>query len=178
MRRLVHRGEGGSRISERSRPRRCLGRSHGSGGVNGVLRKVSTALAFAGALPFWFFALAPETIAGLNSASVFVTYGAIISSFMAGALWGRAQNGKADIALLLSSNVLALASFATAVFSLSPVALVTQLAVFGLLLFADYRVYAGNPEQRWYWKLRLWVTLVVSFAYDIMLLHYVLGPCW
>ncbi|WFR98914.1 DUF3429 domain-containing protein [Rhizobium tumorigenes] len=146
--------------------------------MNGVSSKVSTALAFAGALPFWFFALAPETIAGLNSASAFATYGAIISSFMAGALWGRAQNGKADVALLIPSNVLALASFVTAVFSLSPVALVTQLVVFGLLLLADYRIYAGNLEQRWYWKLRVWVTLVVSFAYAIMLLRYVLGASW
>lgn len=145
--------------------------------MNGLSRTVSTALALAGILPFWFLALVPVTIAGLNPTSVFVTYGAIISSFLAGTLWSRAQTAKADIALLVASNILALVSFATAVFPLSPAALVTQLLVFGLLLAADYRIYAGDPERRWYWKLRLAVTLLVSFAYDIMLLDYVLGAC-
>ncbi len=145
--------------------------------MNGLSRSVSTALALAGILPFWFLALVPGTVAGLNPSSVFVTYGAIISSFLAGTLWGRAQNGGADLALLVGSNVLALVSFATAVFTLSPAALVIQLILFGLLLVADYRIYAGDPEQRWYWKLRLAVTLLVSFAYDIMLLDYILGAC-
>lgn len=59
--------------------------------MNAVSRNISIMLTYAGALPFWFLMLAPETVAGIDTASAFVAYGAIISSFLAGSLWGRAQ---------------------------------------------------------------------------------------
>jgi len=147
--------------------------------MNARPRLISTALALSGILPFWFLALAPETLFGLNTASLFVSYGAIINAFLAGGLWGRAQGRSKDnsrtITLLVASNVLALISFATLAIDLPAAALITQVIVFGILLVADYGIYAGDLERRWYWKLRLTVTLLVSLGYDVLLLKYVLG---
>ncbi|MBB3948617.1 cellulose synthase/poly-beta-1,6-N-acetylglucosamine synthase-like glycosyltransferase [Rhizobium skierniewicense] len=132
-------------------------------------RKVSIILAYAGALPFWLLMLAPETVAGFDTASAFVSYGAIISSFMAGTLWGRAQIEHGNILFMGVSNVLALIAFVTLVAGLSLAALFVQLAVFGLLLVADFKSLAQRNEHRWYLVLRLRVTLLVAVAYCVML---------
>jgi hypothetical protein len=145
--------------------------------MNATPRNLSIALACAGALPFWLFMLAPETVAGLNTATLFVTYGAIIASFMAGTLWGQAQDRKPDLLMIMASNVLALISFATIAFTTSLITLLMQMVLFWLLLAADYRINAGEIERRWYWRLRLWVTVAVTLAYDIMLLDDVLRAC-
>jgi hypothetical protein len=140
-------------------------------------RTVSIGLAYAGALPFWLFMLAPDTVAGLNTAALFVAYGAIIASFMAGTLWGQMQGSRPDLVLIAASNVLALISFATVVFATWAVSMFVQMLLFWLLLAADYRIYAGDMERRWYWQLRLGVTVAVTLAYDITLLDYALGAC-
>lgn len=145
--------------------------------MNGEARNVSTVLALAGALPFWLLMVAPETVAGMNTATMFVSYGAIIGAFMAGTLWGRAQNGVANVSLIVASNVIALIFFATAIVTILPIALLLQLVLFGLLIVADYRIYAGDAERRWYWKLRWRVTALVSLSYDVMLLDYILNIC-
>lgn len=142
--------------------------------MNMTLRGISTVLALAGALPFLLLMLAPEIVAGFNTASLFASYGAIISSFMAGTLWGRAQSKQAGVGIIVASNVFALISFATLAHAL-PFSLVIQLIVFVLLLIADYRVIAGDAQLTWYWRLRQAVTSVVSFAYAVMLLRHVLG---
>jgi hypothetical protein len=145
--------------------------------MNPTSRHLSMALACAGALPFWLFMFAPETVAGLNSVSLFVSYGAIIASFMAGTLWGQAQGSKSDLFMIMASNALALISFATIAFTTSLITLLVQMVLFWLLLAADYRIYARDIERRWYWRLRLWVTVAVTLAYDIMLLDDVLAAC-
>lgn len=147
--------------------------------MNASPRQVSTVLTLSGILPFWFLALSPESLFGLNTALLFVTYGAIISAFLAGALWGCVQAGpqgnRRTILLLVASNGLALISFATAVFSLAPVALLIQLLVFAILLVVDHGIYAGDGARRWYWRLRLAVTLLVSLGYGVMLLKWMLA---
>lgn len=145
--------------------------------MNATSRKLSIALACAGALPFWLFMLAPETVAGLNTASLFTAYGAIIASFMAGTLWGQALERRADMFLIIASNALALVSFVTIALTTSLIALLVQMMVFWLLLVADHRICSGDVTRQWYWRLRLWVTVAVTFAYDIMLLDGVLGAC-
>jgi hypothetical protein len=133
-------------------------------------RHVATALTYMGALPFWLLMLAPETVAGVNTASVFLSYGAIISSFMAGTLWGTDTRGRGDVLVIVTSNVFALVAFATLVLGLSVTALLMQMVLFGFLLLADYRTLARRDDQRWYWKLRLQVTVVVAVAYFVMLI--------
>jgi hypothetical protein len=133
-------------------------------------RHVATALTYMGALPFWLLMLAPETVAGVNTASVFLSYGAIISSFMAGTLWGTDTRGRGDVLVIVTSNVFALVAFATLVLGLSVTALLMQMVLFGFLLLADYRTLARRDDQRWYWKLRLQVNVVVAVAYFVMLI--------
>lgn len=143
--------------------------------MNITPRGTSTVLTLAGALPFLLLMLAPETVGGLNTASLFASYGAIISSFMAGTLWGRAQSRQAGVGAIVASNVLALVSFATLVCTELPVSLVVQWVVFILLLIADHSMLVGAHELRWYWRLRVAVTSVVSFAYAVLLLRHILS---
>ena len=138
--------------------------------MNTTRRNVATVLTYMGALPFWLLMLAPETVLGVNTASIFLSYGAIISSFMAGTLWGTETRGRGDLLVIVTSNVFALIAFATLVLGLSVTALFVQMVLFGLLLMADYRTLAGRDDQRWYWKLRLRVTVIVAFAYCVMLM--------
>jgi hypothetical protein len=138
--------------------------------MNTTPRNVATALTYMGALLFWLLMLAPETVAGVNTASVFLSYGAIISSFMAGTMWGTETRGRGDVLVIVTSNVFALVPFATLVLGLSVTALLMQMVLFGFLLLADYRTLARRDDQRWYWKLRLKVTLVVAVAYFVMLI--------
>ena len=138
--------------------------------MNTTRRNFATVLTYMGALPFWLLMLAPEIVLGVNTASVFLSYGAIISSFMAGTLWGTETRGRGDLLVIVTSNVFALIAFATLVLGLSVTALFVQMVLFGLLLMADYRTLAGRDDQRWYWKLRLRVTVIVAFAYCVMLM--------
>ena len=138
--------------------------------MNTTPRNAATALTYMGALPFWLLMLAPETVLGVNTASVFLSYGAIISSFMSGTLWGTARACRSDLLMIVTSNVFALVAFATLVLGLSVTALLVQMALFGFLLLADYRSLTGRDEQRWYWKVRLRVTVIVAVAYCVMLI--------
>ena len=138
--------------------------------MNTTRRNVATVLTYMGALPFWLLMLAPETVLGVNTASIFLSYGAIISSFRAGTLWGTETRGRGDLLMIVTSNVFALIAFATLVLGLSVTALFVQMVLFGLLLMADYRTLAGRDDQRWYWKLRLRVTVIVAFANCVMLM--------
>jgi hypothetical protein len=138
--------------------------------MNTTTRNVATALTYMGALPFWLLTLAPETVLGVNTASVFLLYGAIISSFMAGAQWGTEIRGRGDLLSTVTSNVFALVAFLTLMLGLSVTALLMQMVLFGCLLLDDYRSLAGRDDQRWYWKLRLRVTVIVAGAYCVMLI--------
>ena len=138
-------------------------------------RKVSTGLAYSGALPFWYLALGPKTISGLDTASIFLAYGAIIASFMAGSLWGFAQIRVGDLLIIVTSNLIALVAFATIVTGQFSFATSLQLALFVILLVADYRVKDSNVDRGWYWKLRLRVTILVTIAYLIMIVRYTSG---
>ncbi len=137
-------------------------------------RTISTLLTYSGALPFWLLAFAPSTALGFQTATVFLSYGAVIASFMAGALWGSAQSGRGDLVVIIASNVLALVAFATLVAGPLPIALLVQLLLFALLLVADHRVHAGETARQWYWKLRVRVTVLVALAYCVMLFRYAL----
>lgn len=137
--------------------------------MTAISRNVSTILAYAGALPFWILMIAPETVAGINTAAAFLSYGAIIGSFIAGSLWGRVQSNRGDLVIIVASNVCALIAFLTNLLGLSLAALIVQLILFGILLVADFSLLAWCEEQRWYWKLRLRVTVVVAVPYCVML---------
>ncbi|KQS61395.1 hypothetical protein ASG39_17815 [Rhizobium sp. Leaf371] len=132
-------------------------------------KATSTLLTYAGALPFWLLLLAPASLFGIDMVEAFLAYGAVISAFMAGTLWGVAQRGGAGLATIIASNVLALLSFATLLLQQPALSAGLQLIVFGLLLLADRIVFAADVGQRWYVRLRTGVTVVVAIAYVAML---------
>jgi hypothetical protein len=135
-------------------------------------RTISTLLTYSGALPFWLLAFAQSTVLGFETASAFLSYGAVIASFMAGALWGSVQSGKGDLVVIIASNVLALIAFATLVASPLLTALFVQLLLFSLLLTADHRIHAGDAARHWYWTLRVRITVLVALAYCVMLFRH------
>ena len=130
-------------------------------------RTVVSVLTYLGALPFWLLTLAAIFAPQIDAKRLFVAYGAIIASFMAGTLWGSVLGGRPDIFIILSSNVLALVAFATLVIGHSSLSLLTQMILFGLLLAADARILAEHYTH-WYLKLRVRVTLVALLAYCLM----------
>jgi hypothetical protein len=141
--------------------------------MTNTMRTVSSGLTYAGALPFWLLLVAPDTVAGLNAVDVFLAYGAVIASFMAGTLWGSAQMGKAGLGITIASNVLALIAFATLLIPLPVLNLIIQLVVFGLLYAADATVFSDDVERHWYLRLRQRITALVGVAYVIMLVEMV-----
>ncbi|NHT77274.1 uncharacterized protein DUF3429 [Rhizobium sp. PP-F2F-G38] len=132
-------------------------------------KTTSTLLTYAGALPFWLLLAAPTTLLGVDTGQAFLAYGAVISAFMAGTLWGVAQMGKAGHAAIVASNVFALLSFATLLIRQPVFSAGLQLIVFALLLLADRIILANDVEHRWYARLRTRVTIIVVLAYIAML---------
>lgn len=130
-------------------------------------RPLTQALTYAGALPF--FLLLPPTFTVFEPVDAlhgFLTYGAVIASFMAGTLWGIVQGRDTPaIGLLVASNVLALAAWGSLLIEPGRLALIVQLIAFAALLVADQRLAAANLEKPWYWRLRTRVTVLVCIAY-------------
>lgn len=140
--------------------------------MNGKQRAVVDVLTCLGTLPFWLLLLASIFAPQLEAKRSFISYGAIIGSFMSGTLWGNTFNGRNGILIILSSNVLALTAFATVIVGSITVSLLTQMISFGLLLAFDARIIAKHEGLRWYLKLRVRVTLVVLSAYFLMLVFH------
>lgn len=132
-------------------------------------RTISETLTYAGALPFWLLLIAPATLFGFETSQAFLAYGAVISAFMSGTIWGAAQMGKSGIAIIVASNAFALLSFVTLLVRQPALSAGLQLIVFALLLLTDRIIFANDPEHRWYVRLRTRVTIIVALAYIAML---------
>ena len=130
-------------------------------------RRLTLALTYAGALPFLF--LLPVTLPfleGGDTLAMFITYGAIISSFMAGSLWGLLQARETpSFVQIIGSNVLALISWLSLLIEPGRAALLIQLATFISLLTVEQALAATGLEKDWYWQLRIRITTIVSIAY-------------
>nr|AGU11156.1 Protein of unknown function DUF3429 [uncultured organism] len=130
---------------------------------------ISRTLTYAGAIPFWLLLVAPAPLFGIQTSETFLAYGAIISAFMAGTLWGTTHMGKAGITVIVASNAFALLSFMTLLVSYPALSASLQLMTFAVLLLADRLIFANDPEHRWYVQLRTRVTVIVAVAYVAML---------
>ena len=134
---------------------------------------ISVGLTLLGALPFYGFLLIPGTLSDILHTDVqngFRTYGAVIASFMAGAIWGTSQREtQAPVGALLFSNVLALAAWGSLFISQSALEawLVLQFLIFCALLGADVALWRSGRLADWYIRLRGIVTLAVLLAYGL-----------
>lgn len=120
----------------------------------------------AGVLPFLLalsaLALGQQALPVLGPVlPIVLGYGVVIAAFMSGALWGQVVMEPAAAIWLLFSNLLALVTWAAAVW-LSPQAALPVLAgVFVALWLADrQRWRAGRVSSR-YWRIRCEVTALV-----------------
>ncbi|MDG1818405.1 MAG: DUF3429 domain-containing protein [Porticoccaceae bacterium] len=113
---------------------------------------------------------------GLYAPYVFITYSAIILSFLCGALWGKTVSGscrQTSNAVLIFSNLIALCAWScTLLIYLAPImsifAVTLLLAGFLAVLFCERELMAAQEEPdnnlrlSSYWKMRVQLTLMVS----------------
>lgn len=130
-------------------------------------KKLTIALTLSGALPF-YLALA-AMMADMHpdfAIRAFLTYGAVIASFMAGAVWGvgQAANGP-RMGLLVVSNLAALAIWASLLLAPDSLTLAVQILTFIAILAADGTLARTGDIKPWYWTLRQAITALVGLAY-------------
>lgn len=142
--------------------------------------RVTTALGYAGLLPFAVALLAAVTDVfdlPVSPQKIFVSYSAVILSFLCGSLWGRllaAQLTLTVVILLLLTNVFALTAWVSLLsvnwrleFSLGllvlgyALVLATEYAVVGLLY---------NEVYRGYLRLRSWLSIFVVGMHFAMMI--------
>lgn len=113
---------------------------------------------------------------GLYAPYVFITYSAIILSFLCGALWGKTFSGscrQTSNAVLIFSNLIALCAWScTLLIYLAPImsifAVTLLLAGFLAVLFCERELMAAQEEPdnnlrlSSYWNMRVQLTLMVS----------------
>ena len=136
--------------------------------MNPDIEPVARILTYAGALPFAAFALAvwggfqPD---GLDPVAALKVYSLTIAAFMAGTLWGYVipgARGRQGVALMVVSNLLALAVAAAALLPTPRATLGVDLAAFVLLLAADFWAARRGWIAPAYLGLRLRVTGIVA----------------
>lgn len=146
-------------------------------------------LGYLGLIPFftplWQMIVAVKDGVGVHGASlyglyapyVFITYSAIILSFLGGVLWAKgrfSQREKTSRATIIFSNVMALSAWASLIlinFSsiLTMFAVALLLAGYGSLLLAE-RSLDIDAHDKTYWRMRLMLTMLVIAAHSLVLI--------
>jgi hypothetical protein len=136
-------------------------------------------LGYAGLIPFLAAAwavLGERTLFQLSPALIFLTYSAIILSFMGGALWGKARelaDSFLSVGLLLLSNAIALAAWLMLLLGEAFIMFGLQIALIGYATlcvaewFSASEVLGGVGES--YLPFRLSLTSIVCFAHVIVI---------
>ena len=133
-------------------------------------KRLTQSLTFSGALPFYLL-LIPGFITPDIRFHAFLTYGAIIASFMAGTLWGLTQRDRDPPVLpIVASNILALATWTSLLIPSHLVAIGLQLMIFVGLLEVDRRIDAEGREAPWYFAMRMRITAAVAISYVIQII--------
>ena len=145
-------------------------------------------LGYLGLIPFftplWQIITAVNDGAGIHGASlfglyapyVFITYSAIILSFLGGALWAKGrfnQQQKISKVAIIFSNVMALSAWASLIlinFSsmLTMFAVTLLMGGYGSLLLAE-RSLDIDSQDKTYWRMRLVLTMIVIAAHSLVL---------
>lgn len=122
---------------------------------------------------------------GLYAPYVFITYSAIILSFLCGALWGKAVSGdcrQAANAILIFSNLLALSAWScTLLIYLAPIMSIFAVALlfagFLAVLFCEreFELSATQSDKvkdfrvSSYWKMRVQLTVFVALMHLLVI---------
>ncbi|MEC8427727.1 MAG: DUF3429 domain-containing protein [Pseudomonadota bacterium] len=143
---------------------------------------MTKSLTWSGLLPFlacliWGALNLPS--ADVAAETVFISYSAVILSFMAGTLWGRASHSPntQHAPLLIASNIWALLAWVAVLFSQQPLWSTVGLALLALGFIHLYRLEAERLHQALdteYLGLRKRVTSAVVITHALMILVVVL----
>lgn len=135
--------------------------------MNPTQQQTARILTLAGILPFaigligqiWAPALLPWP-------AWTAAYGAVIAGFIAGIHWAvyLFKAGQCRVNLLLTSNVLALAAWASLLLPSGPWPFRCLLLVFVALVVLDSRLHASGLIPDWFYKLRLQASTAVSLC--------------
>lgn len=130
-------------------------------------KKLYTALALAGTLPFVAGALLPllgyRSLPLLGAVDQLVaSYGLAIVCFLAGAHWGMYLAGRSvdSLNLFVTSNVLFLVAWFAYVGAELTIAIGAQIIVFLVLLYIDRRLAAADVISASYLRVRAVATLI------------------
>lgn len=135
-------------------------------------------------VPLWQMIKAVHVGVGVHGASlfglyapyIFITYSAIILSFLGGALWAKGrfdQEQKISKSAIVFSNVMALSAWASLILinyssMLTMFAVTLLLSGFGGLLLAERSLEIDDQDQT-YWRMRLVLTMIVITAHSLVL---------
>ena len=139
------------------------------------LPRLATLLTVAGIIPFAAGALylivpfGPPLWYALVSTAL-AWWAVIILGFMAGTYWGLAIGGDADPALLIGSNIAAIAAWGALIGLPSPWIPVAIAVLFALLLLLEWRAYATGRVPLFYLRLRMAVTSAVVICLSILVM--------
>ena len=129
---------------------------------------------YAGSIPFLFGAVLLTTGVGTQNLSINIqhllsVYGLVISSFMAGTVWGQQVNRNSgwQLYLLFCSNAIALALWAAFVMLSFTSLMIAYIIAFLVLLLIDYQLNRNGMSNDNYFQLRLRVTFIVVLAIGI-----------
>jgi hypothetical protein len=133
-------------------------------------------LGSAGLIPFLgasYLHIQGADLAGLSGQTIFLSYSAIILSFMAGALWGQAlEHSKqvSPLAIPILTNVVALTAWVSLLLPYVSISVVLLLVGFGMIYWTEQRWrLAAALVGGYYQTLRLVLTLSVCSLHLVML---------
>lgn len=141
--------------------------------------KITNLLGYFGLIPFLaatVLEVAGAEFMGKTGLTYFVTYSAIILSFMAGTLWGKVlsadDEGGTTVAFVMS-NIFALAAWFSLLMDLSVLTLVILAIGFALLWFTEKNPAVGQSTYCpiTYGRLRRRLTFTVVLLHVVMLLQ-------
>lgn len=131
-------------------------------------------LTYAGAIPFVGLSLCIfyeyTLIDSIPNLFLYITYSAIILSFLAGMNWGQALNtpNKTAKYLFITSNVIALLAWGCLLIQQSLIALALFALGFMFQLIIDLKLNAVQLIEPWFFRLRVQVTIVVLFSFVLV----------
>ena len=102
-------------------------------------------------------------LAGVNSALIVTSYGAVIISFLCGIHWAVYLffEDKCPHHLLITSNAVALLAWASLLIPNPPIAILLQASCFLYLLALDARLREAGIIPEWFYSLRRNATIIV-----------------
>jgi hypothetical protein len=135
-------------------------------------------------IPLWQMIASVEQGLGVHGASlfglyapyVFISYSAIILSFLGGILWTKGRFNdpeKVSKPAIVFSNIMALSAWASLILinyssMLTMFALTLLLGGYGSLLLAE-RALDMESQDKSYWRMRLVLTMIVIVAHSLVL---------